>query len=62
MFAEGEGGYGLWVIYNVKAKYSGTTMKSVCISVCGLKVWNRLNMDLQHSLNIYSTSSKRNLV
>ena len=37
---------------NMKQVYFRTTLKSKCISICGVKLWNSLNMDLRNSTTL----------
>ena len=47
MFFEREGGYNLRGMSNFK-----TTRKSFCLSVSGVKLWNKLNYELKQCTNI----------
>ena len=49
---------------NFKNKYCRTTLKYMCISLKGLKIWNSLNKDLKNSSNIraFNISYKHYLV
>ena len=37
---------------NMKQVYIRTTLKSKCISICGVKLWNSLKMDLRNSTTL----------
>ena len=37
---------------NTKHVYIRTTLKSKCISICGVKLWNSLQMDLRNSTTL----------
>ena len=37
---------------NMKQVYIRTTLKSKCISICGIKLWNSLKMDLRNSTTL----------
>ena len=37
---------------NMKQVYIRTTLKSKCISICGVKLWNSLKMDLRNSTSL----------
>ncbi len=47
MFSEREGGYNLRGELNLKTRSARTTLKSFCISVCGVKLWNSINVELK---------------
>lgn len=53
MFLDREGGYNLRDKFNLKKIYARTTMKSMCISCCGVNLWNGLELELQQSLTIH---------
>ena len=52
MFGDREGGYNLRRELNLKVHYAGSTLKSMCISVCGVSLWNGLSMEVQRSPNM----------
>lgn len=52
MFREREGGYALRGERNWKQPICNTYMKSRCVSVCGVKLWNALRKDLKYSKNM----------
>ena len=52
MFLEREGGYNLRRELNLKQIIIHTTTKSHCITVCGVNLWNTLDLELQKSMNI----------
>ena len=52
MFREREGGYNLRWDLNLKQASAQTTRRAMCLSVCGVKIWNSLNEDLKHSNNL----------
>ncbi len=45
-FFQREGGYNLRGELKLKHLYARTTLKTFCISVCGVKLWNRLAGEL----------------
>ncbi len=47
MFLNGEERYNLRRECNFKHLYVRTTLRSFCISVCGVKLWNRLSLVLK---------------
>lgn len=47
MFSKRERGYNLRGELNLKHPRIRTTLKSFCISVCGVKLWNRLSKDMK---------------
>ena len=51
LFSEREGGYNLRGIFHFKIHSIRTTRKSFCISICGVKLWNRLNVELKQCPN-----------
>ena len=52
MFSDREGGYDLRWELNFKQATVQTTQKSMCISICGVKIWNSLTEEIKHSKNI----------
>ena len=52
MFGEREGGYNLRGRGKLKQPFARTTLKSMCISVCGVKLWNSLPEDIKDSKNV----------
>ena len=48
----GDGGYRLRWELNFKQPSVQTTRKSMCISVCGVRIWNSLTEEIKHSKNI----------
>ena len=54
LFKEREGGYALRGELNWKQNSHNTTMKSRCISVCGVRLWNALPINLKHCRNVAS--------
>lgn len=52
MFCDREGGYNLRGESNFKKQAVHSTMKSMCISVCGVNLWNGLSVELKQSTNI----------
>lgn len=53
MFMDRQGGYNLRGEYNFKKFKVRTNMKSMCITVCGVSLWNGLELELKNSTNIY---------
>ena len=53
MYGDREGGYELRWELNFKQQSVQTTLKSMCISVCGVIIWNNLNEEIKHSMNIF---------
>ena len=53
MFSEREGGYDLRGRGNFKTNRCRTTRKRLCLSVCGVKLWNKLNENLKQCPNIF---------
>ena len=53
MFREREGGYELRWVRNLKQASVQTTRKAMCISVCGVKIWNSLTEEIKDSTNIF---------
>ena len=47
MFFDREGGYNLRGELNVKTLYARTTLKSFCISICGVKLWNSRPIEVE---------------
>ena len=47
LFFHREGGYNLRGELNLKHLYARTTTKTFCISICGVKLWNRLTGELK---------------
>ena len=41
------GGYNLRGEFNLKHQRARTTLKSFCLSVCGVRLWNRLGVGLK---------------
>lgn len=54
MFRDREGGYGLRGELNFKTIRTRTTMKSFCISSCGVKIWNSIEVEIKQSPNIHT--------
>ena len=52
MFRDREGGYDLRWKLNLKQNFANTTRKSMCTSVCGVKIWNDLTEEIKHSINL----------
>ena len=52
MFSEREGGYNLRRELNLKVHFAGSTLKKMCISVCGVSLWNGLSKEAQQSPNL----------
>lgn len=52
MFGEREGGYNLRGRGKLKQPFARTTLKSMCISICGVKLWNSLPEDIKDSKNV----------
>ena len=52
MFTEREGGYNLRGELNFRKHKVRTTMKSMCISNCGVTLWNSLEQEMKQSTNI----------
>ena len=52
IFKDREGRYELRRVLNLKHLGARTTMKSMCISVSGVKLWNSLPEDIQHCKNL----------
>ncbi len=52
IFFERQGGYNLREELNFKKINIRTTLKSTCISVCGVRLWNGLEQVLKHCINI----------
>ena len=52
MFCDREGGYNLRGKFNFKKHCVRTKKKSMCISVCGVDLWNGLGDGLKRSTNI----------
>ena len=53
MFREREGGYELRWVRNLKQASVQTTRKAMCISFCGVKIWNSLTEEIKDSTNIF---------
>jgi hypothetical protein len=52
MFRDREGGYELRWESNFKQAWAMTTRKSMCISVCGVKIWNGLTEEIKQINNM----------
>ena len=52
MFSEREGGYNLRGDLNLKKPKVRTNMKSMCVSSCGVTLWNSLETEIKQSANI----------
>ena len=52
MFGDREGGYNLRRELNFKVHFAGSTLKRMCISVCGVSLWNGLSMEVRQSPNL----------
>ncbi len=52
MFPHSEGGYSLRKEFNFKKINIRTILRSMCISVCGVRLWNGLEQVLKHCRNI----------
>ena len=53
MFCERDGGYNFRGKFNRKTLSVGTTIKKMCISICGVKLWNSLHDKLNQCTNIH---------
>ena len=53
MFFEREGGYNLRGEHKLKQLLIKTTRRSQCIAICGVKLWNGLDREIQESNNIF---------
>lgn len=63
LFAQREGGYNLRGCGNFKTQAVRTTRKSLCVSICGVKLWNQLGPDFKKCPNIYQFKSRfKNMV
>ena len=58
LFRDREGGYNFRWDQNLKQSSANTTRKSMCISVCGVKIWNGLTEAVKHSTNIIQFKNK----
>ena len=52
LFKEREGGYNLRWDLNMKQHYARTNIKSMCISICGVILWNGLEENIKQSVNV----------
>ncbi|KAK0140685.1 hypothetical protein N1851_022323 [Merluccius polli] len=52
LFTEREGGYNLRGELNMKQHYARTNIKSMCISICGVVLWNGLEEKIKQSINV----------
>ena len=52
MFSDGEGDYNLRGELNLRKLLVHTTMKSLCITICGLNLWNGLDLASKQSTHI----------
>ena len=52
LFSDREGGHNLRGKFNFKMHSIRTTMKSFCISICGVKLWNSFNVELKQCPNL----------
>ena len=48
MFHEREQGYDLREKSNLKVGRARTTMKSFCITICGVKLWNNMSTEIKN--------------
>ena len=64
MFRDREGGYNLRWELNFKQNRANTTRKTLCTSVCGVKIWNGLTEEVKHSVNLtqFKKRLKQNIV
>ena len=51
MFMVREGTYNLRGNYNFKLPTIHSTLKSICISVCGVKLWNKIDEEIKMCMN-----------
>ena len=58
MFHEREGGYDLREMFDFKIQRYRTTMKGFCITNNGVRLWNRLSMELKQCPNINQFKNK----
>lgn len=63
MFFTREGGYNLRRKFNLKKLCVCTTMKCLCISSCGVELWNDLDVELKQSTDItqFKKKCKKNI-
>lgn len=52
LFTEREGGYNFRGKFNFKIRNTRTTRRSFCVPICGVKLWNSLNVELKECPNI----------
>ncbi len=52
LFIEREGGYNLRGKFKFKIQSTRTTRRSFCVPICGIKLWNSLNVGLKECPNI----------
>ena len=52
MFSEREGGYNLRGELNLKTRVARTTLKTFCISVCGVKLWNSMHVEFKQCSSV----------
>ena len=52
LFKDRDGGYSLREHFNFKVQKSRTTTKSFCIKINGVRLWNRLSLELKQCPNI----------
>ena len=58
MFREREGGYNLRWELNLKQASAQTKRKAMCISVCGVKIWNSLTEEIKRSKNLFQFKTR----
>ena len=52
MFSDREGGYNLRGELDFKTHFARTTLKSFCISIRGVKLWNSMTAELKQCSNM----------
>ena len=64
MFNDREGGYSLRGGLILKTQYARTTLKSFCISVCGVKLWNSIEVEIKKcpTIHIFKRMYKRLII
>lgn len=58
LFMQREGEYNLRGCGNFKVKAVRTTRKTLCVSICGVKLWNQLGSELKQCPNIHLFKSR----
>ena len=64
LFSDREGGYNLRGELKLKTAFARIKVKSFCISVCGVQLWNNMNVEIMQCSNMiqFKKRYKQNII